>query len=113
MVTRAEGYELYKDEYLLTDGTETVTYSLTEASEDTSVVAKRMDFTKLASQFDPADLELVDIAWIIYAETLSLAIKKNATITDSDGVEYTIQSFVKMRFDTQYHCICSRLPSVS
>lgn len=112
MVTRADAYTLYKDEYLYVDATETVTVRHDELEqEDTVVTAKRAELSALAASFDPMDIEETDQPWIIYADTLSFTPHKGAVIIDSQGVEYPIKSFVRFRWDTQYHCICSRVPT--
>lgn len=113
MVTRAEGYELYKGEYQYVDGVETVTYRIDTDTVDASVSAKRMELSKLGSTFDPADLELTDIAWIVYAVTLGEPMQKGATLTDSAGTKFKIRSFTSEKFDTEFHCLCARLPNVS
>lgn len=111
MVTRSAANTLYASEYQYVDGTETVTVRHPDTGdEDTSVVAKRSPLQALDGSFNPMDIHETDQPWIVYAATLSFSLITGAEIVDSAGIVWKVRAFSLFRWDTQYHCICARVP---
>lgn len=108
MATRAEGYELFKDDWQLMDKIEDVSVADTDGGSDAEIKAKRYDLTIREMRIDPGlGVPGQGIVFHLWVSTISgVVIREETVITDEDGDSWTILSHSLVEWGTQYHCVC-------
>ena len=109
MATRTAQYDLFKDEYLSLDGTETINVVPTGGeSPIEGATGKRSNTDKRRGGGQPAFVEINTIVWIVFDNTLGgVAMQERFRIEDESGNGYSINSCRQERFGTQWRCECT------
>jgi hypothetical protein len=110
MATRSELYDLYANDWQALDKVETVTFTTVQGEEVATAKAKRLGPDKPArSASGQFGHQPAMVRWRLFDNTLDgHEPHQRCTITDEDGVVFTIETAGRGYYDTQWDCSCVR-----
>ena len=100
-------------DYQHVDGIETVTHTVKMTGTATNTVqAHREDlsFREIATG-GPAGIEPGDIVWVVWSQTVATDPVGGDTITDSEGVVWTVKALTETSIGTtsiSWRCVCGK-----
>ena len=107
-LTRAQGYELYKNQHLYVDRVEQVTItSVDDASLTiTGVYAKPKPFSHKVSKTSLGEVDTRERGWILYdVSLLGNVPRRGWVLTQADGTAWSLKDgFDQNEWGTQWHC---------
>lgn len=111
MISHAEAYSLYANDYLSVDGVEAITFTPRNPAGDAveGVQAKRQSLKSEETDAGVAIIPESKIAFTIWDITLEGALPDvGDLITDADNVDYVIRGVVREYWDTRWRADCRR-----
>ena len=110
MISRADTYELYKDDYAYHDGVEDVTH-ISLAGVETEDVKAKLELPEHSLSQTGSDIAVNETlaTWVLWDSTLGgTTPREGETLRTSEGVVWRFISVSHELWDTQWHIQCRK-----